>query len=48
MYLNRGIGLTFVPWRINCPSEITVFHLHPAGNEKTGVRKKQGNQNLKI
>ena len=48
MYLNRGIGLTFVPWRINCPPEITVFHLHPADNEKTGVRKSQGNQNQKI
>ncbi|MEJ2718894.1 MAG: metallophosphoesterase [Deltaproteobacteria bacterium] len=29
MYLNRGVGLTFVPWRINCPPEITVFHLMP-------------------
>jgi uncharacterized protein len=48
MYLNRGIGLTFVPWRINCPPEITVFHLHPAGDEKTGVRKRLGNQNQKI
>jgi predicted MPP superfamily phosphohydrolase len=48
MYLNRGIGLTFVPWRINCPPEITVFHLNPAGNEKSGVRKRQGNQNLNI
>jgi predicted MPP superfamily phosphohydrolase len=27
MYLNRGIGLTFAPWRINCPAEITLFHL---------------------
>lgn len=27
MYLNRGIGLTFVPWRINCPPEIAVLHL---------------------
>jgi predicted MPP superfamily phosphohydrolase len=48
MYLNRGIGLTFVPWRINCPAEITLFHLHPAGNEKTGVRRSLGNQNQKI
>ncbi len=31
MYLNRGIGLTFVPWRVNCPPEIAVFHLYPAG-----------------
>ena len=27
MYLNRGIGLTFVPWRINCPPEIAVLRL---------------------
>ncbi|MFH0822693.1 MAG: metallophosphoesterase, partial [Pseudomonadota bacterium] len=27
MYLNRGAGLTFVPWRIHCPPEIAVFHL---------------------
>ncbi len=27
MYLNRGIGLTFIPWRINCPPEIAVFRL---------------------
>ena len=27
MYLNRGIGLTFVPWRINCPPEIAVIRL---------------------
>jgi len=30
MYLNRGVGLTFVPWRLNCPPEIAVFHLKPA------------------
>jgi uncharacterized protein len=29
MYLNRGVGLTFVPWRINCPPEIAVFQLKP-------------------
>lgn len=27
MYLNRGVGLTFVPWRINCPPEIAVVQL---------------------
>jgi len=27
MYLNRGAGLIYVPWRINCPPEIGVFHL---------------------
>jgi hypothetical protein len=34
MYLNRGIGLTFIPWRVNCPPEITLLKLKPAG-EKT-------------
>jgi uncharacterized protein len=29
MYLNRGAGLTFVPWRINCPPEITVITMSP-------------------
>jgi uncharacterized protein len=29
MYLNRGTGLTFIPWRINCPPEIAIFHLKP-------------------
>jgi predicted MPP superfamily phosphohydrolase len=29
LYLNRGVGLTFIPWRVNCPPEITVFHLKP-------------------
>ncbi len=31
MYLNRGTGLTFIPWRINCPPEIAIFHLKPGG-----------------
>ncbi len=39
MYLNRGIGLTFVPWRLNCPPEIAVFHLRPDGERKGPVRK---------
>jgi uncharacterized protein len=39
MYLNRGIGLTFVPWRINCPPEIAVFHLHPDGERNGPVRR---------
>jgi len=34
MYLNRGAGLTFVPWRINCPPEITVFRLLPPGSRQ--------------
>ncbi len=29
MYVNRGIGLTFIPWRVNCPPEITVLKLQP-------------------
>jgi uncharacterized protein len=27
MYLNRGAGLNYTPWRINCPPEISVFNL---------------------
>jgi predicted MPP superfamily phosphohydrolase len=30
MYLNRGVGLTFLPWRIYCPPEIAVIRLTPA------------------
>ncbi len=33
MYLNRGVGLTFVPLRINCPSEIAVFRLKPGQDD---------------
>ncbi len=31
MYVSRGIGFNYVPIRINCPPEISVFHLreHP-------------------
>ncbi|MFC1835486.1 metallophosphoesterase [Thermodesulfobacteriota bacterium] len=44
MYLNRGVGLTFVPFRINCPPEIGVFHLKPpvagqSAGAAIGVRK---------
>lgn len=35
MYLNRGVGLTFIPWRINCPPEIAVIHL--SGVDRGGV-----------
>ena len=31
MYLNRGVGLTFVPARINCPPEIALIRLEPPG-----------------
>jgi predicted MPP superfamily phosphohydrolase len=37
MYLNRGVGLTFLPWRINCPPEIAVFHLKQARDGKSGA-----------
>jgi uncharacterized protein len=39
MFLSSGVGLTFVPWRVNCPPEIAVFHLKPPGllsDEKGG------------
>ncbi len=29
-YTNRGVGMTDLPIRINCPPEITVFMLNPA------------------
>jgi len=29
MYLSRGVGLTFLPWRINCRPEITLIRLNP-------------------
>ncbi|MGC8603706.1 MAG: metallophosphoesterase [Desulfomonilaceae bacterium] len=31
MYLNRGVGLTFIPVRINCPPEIAVIRLTASG-----------------
>ena len=31
MYVNRGVGLTFVPARINCPPEIAIINLVPPG-----------------
>jgi len=37
MYLNRGVGLTFVPWRVNCPPEISVFHLRPSREFAQGL-----------
>jgi len=39
MYLSRGIGLTFVPWRINCPPEITVFRLRPPGTRRDETKR---------
>lgn len=29
LYVNRGIGFSFIPLRINCPPEMTVFTLQP-------------------
>jgi uncharacterized protein len=34
MYLNRGVGFTFLPWRIHCPPEIAVIQLNP-GSKRT-------------
>jgi len=39
MYLNRGAGLTFVPWRVNCPPEITVVHIRPGPGPVSSVKK---------
>lgn len=36
MYVNRGAGLIYVPWRINCPPEITLFHLSAPPPEYRG------------
>ncbi len=41
MYLSRGCGLTFVPWRINCPPEITVFRVHPSPDSTLRVSKNE-------
>jgi predicted MPP superfamily phosphohydrolase len=30
LYVNRGIGTVGIPFRLNCPPEITVFTLHSA------------------
>jgi predicted MPP superfamily phosphohydrolase len=34
MYLNRGVGMTFLPWRINCPPEIAVIHIKSVNETK--------------
>ncbi len=31
LYVNRGIGFGTAPIRVNCPPEVTVFTLRPAG-----------------
>ncbi len=48
LYLNRGVGLTFVPWRINCPPEIAVFHLQAANGSKDRVQRSLTNKVVKI
>ena len=30
LYVNRGIGTVGLPFRLNCPPEITVITLNPA------------------
>lgn len=42
MYVNRGVGLTFVPARINCPPEIAVMNLVPPGFDLRGKKLLQG------
>jgi uncharacterized protein len=34
MYLNKGVGLIYAPWRINCPPEIGIFHLLPPSTRR--------------
>jgi predicted MPP superfamily phosphohydrolase len=41
MYLNRGLGLSFLPWRINCPPEITLLHLKPSLDGQTRLSRTQ-------
>lgn len=41
MYLNRGVGLTFMPWRINCPPEIAVIRLKAPGGTVTPCADEQ-------
>ncbi len=42
MYLSRGVGLTFIPWRLNCSPEISVFHLKPAADGKARISRTSG------
>lgn len=51
MYLSRGVGLTFLPWRVNCPSEISVFHLKPSrkpAHDITGTLIRRSDTTLPI
>lgn len=31
VYTSRGVGVVEIPYRVNCPPEVTVFELTPAG-----------------
>lgn len=48
MYLNRGVGLTFIPWRINCPAEITLFHLRPSRGKEDRVKLSRSGKSVEI
>lgn len=37
IYVNRGLGTTLVPLRLNCPPEITLLHLRPPTASKGPV-----------
>jgi predicted MPP superfamily phosphohydrolase len=37
LYVNRGLGVTGKPYRINCPAEISVFRLVPDPTERRTV-----------
>jgi len=37
MYVNRGVGLTFLPWRIHCPPEIAIITLSAPAIEPINV-----------
>ncbi len=47
MYLNRGTGLTFIPWRLHCPPEIAIFHLRPDSSRSSTVRRVEPNPVLR-
>ena len=36
-YVSRGLGVTGLPLRLNCPPELTVFEFTPPGAATTGI-----------
>jgi uncharacterized protein len=48
MYLNRGVGLTFIPWRINCPPEIALLRLKPSQGEPDRVQSSRSGKTVAI